>query len=409
ATWIDFIGDSVGRVEVNGDEQPVRYDGARIRIDGLGGTAEAAAAAVVRVEALGVYSRSGEGLHRYVDPADGETYLYTQYEPADARRVMACFEQPDLKAEIAFSVRAPEAWTVLSNTVPTGERVADAPVEFAPTKPISSYITAVAAGPYFGVRDSWTKGDGSLEIPLGVYCRASLAEHLDADEILPWLERVEAASLAVCRPTTGARIEQRPVGGWNDAGLGIGSLAGGPNRLLALGSWSVREGTQSSTLHLRGLDPEVQLLIEAAQEALDYVAFDRVRRAALSDALTWRTSLGIARDTVGLGIERNLVRHWPVATQIRLAEAGELAELIRVLAAALIVRAPITVSTGVVLPAPVVSLLERQGIEVSLERDDDWLERMSVLAAVADASNTADAGSRGSDGGTALIGVDPSA
>lgn len=232
---------------------------------------------------------------------------------------------------------------------------------------------------------------------------------LDAEEILPWLERVEAASLAVCRPTTGARIEQRPVGGWNDAGLGIGSLAGGPNRLLALGSWSVREGTQSSTLHLRGLDPEVQLLIEAAQEALDYVAFDRVRRAALSDALTWRTSLGIARDTVGLGIERNLVRHWPVATQIRLAEAGELAELIRVLAAALIVRAPITVSTGVVLPAPVVSLLERQGIEVSLERDDDWLERMSVLAAVADASNTADAGSRGSEGGTALIGVDPSA
>ncbi|WP_416447382.1 aldehyde dehydrogenase family protein [Leucobacter sp. HNU] len=151
---------------------------------------------------------------------------------------------------------------------------------------------------------------------------AAAIHSLDADEILPWLERVEAASLAVCRPTTGARIEQRPVGGWNDAGLGIGSLAGGPNRLLALGSWSVREGTQSATLHLRGLDPEVQLLIEAAQEALDYTAFDRVRRAALSDALTWRTSLGIARDAIGLGIERNLVRHWPVATQLRLAEAG---------------------------------------------------------------------------------------
>ncbi|KKI22148.1 MULTISPECIES: aminopeptidase N [unclassified Leucobacter] len=184
ATWIDFIGDSVGRVEVNGTEQPVRYDGARIRIGGLGGTSDAAAAVVVRVEALGVYSRSGEGLHRYVDPADGETYLYTQYEPADARRVMACFEQPDLKAETAFSVRAPEAWTVLSNTVPAGEHAPGAAIEFAPTKPISSYITAVAAGPYFGVRDSWTKGDGSLEIPLGVYCRASLAEHLDADEIL---------------------------------------------------------------------------------------------------------------------------------------------------------------------------------------------------------------------------------
>ena len=184
ATWIDFIGESVQRVEVNGAEHEVRYDGARIEIDGLGGTAETPAATTVRVEALGVYSRSGEGLHRYVDPADGETYLYTQYEPADARRVMACFEQPDLKAETTFSVRAPEAWTVLSNTVPAGEREPGAPIEFLPTKPISSYITAVAAGPYFGVRDSWTKRDGTLEIPLGVYCRASLAEHLDADEIL---------------------------------------------------------------------------------------------------------------------------------------------------------------------------------------------------------------------------------
>ena len=235
---------------------------------------------------------------------------------------------------------------------------------------------------------------------------AAAIHSLDADEILPWLERVEAASLAVCRPTTGARIEQRPVGGWNDAGLGLGSLAGGPNRLLVLGSWSVREGTQSQTLHLRGLDPEVQLLIETAQESLDYDSFDRVRRAALSDALSWRTSLGIARDTVGLGIERNLVRHWPVPTQLRLAEEGELAELVRVLAAALIVRAPVSVSTGVVLPAPVVALLERQGIDVSLERDDDWLERMAVIGTVAEAAGGSDGGSGSGGGLSALIGVE---
>ena len=91
-TWIDFIGESVDAVILNGEEQIVDHDGARIRITGL------AAANSVTIRATGAYSRSGEGLHRFVDPVDGATYLYTQDEPADARRVMACFEQPDMKA-----------------------------------------------------------------------------------------------------------------------------------------------------------------------------------------------------------------------------------------------------------------------------------------------------------------------
>ena len=109
ATWIDFIGESVEHVAVNGVAVPVEYDGARIAVAGL------AASNVVVIEATGVYSRSGEGLHRFVDPVDGETYLYTQYEPADSRRVMACFEQPDMKASFTFVVHAPVDWHVLSN------------------------------------------------------------------------------------------------------------------------------------------------------------------------------------------------------------------------------------------------------------------------------------------------------
>ena len=176
-TWIDFIGETVESVVINGAERPVVWDGARIRVDGLEQSND------VRIDAVGAYSRSGEGLHRFTDPADGSTYLYTQYEPADSRRVMACFEQPDLKAEYTFVITAPAGWHVLSNqsAVVTTDGGSSQTVEFAPTKRISSYITAVAAGPYHRVTDTWTKDDQRVE--LGGYCRASLANSFDHEEI----------------------------------------------------------------------------------------------------------------------------------------------------------------------------------------------------------------------------------
>ncbi|GGD79753.1 aminopeptidase [Microbacterium murale] len=177
-TWIDFIGESVDHVIVNDIEVPIEYDGARITVRGL------AASNTAVIGATGVYSRSGEGLHRFVDPVDGETYLYTQYEPADSRRVMACFEQPDMKASYTFVVHAPSGWQVLSNQRVAKAEEADGvqTVELAPTLPLSSYITAVAAGPYHRVDGTWSRAD--QEVALGVLCRASLAPHLEADEII---------------------------------------------------------------------------------------------------------------------------------------------------------------------------------------------------------------------------------
>ncbi|KJL46564.1 Aminopeptidase N [Microbacterium hydrocarbonoxydans] len=177
-TWLDFIGESVESVAINGEEVPVVYDGARIALSGLGRSN------VVVVTGIGAYSRSGEGMHRFHDPADDETYLYTQYEPADSRRVMACFEQPDMKASYTFTVDAPAGWQVLSNqsAVKVDEGVGVQRVEFAPTLPISSYITAVAAGPYSRIQGIWERDDQRIE--LGVFARRSLAQHLEAEEIL---------------------------------------------------------------------------------------------------------------------------------------------------------------------------------------------------------------------------------
>ncbi|MGW0211037.1 aminopeptidase N [Streptomyces sp. NPDC003233] len=179
ASFADLIAPSVTSVSLNGrDLDPGEvFDGARIALEDLAAENE------LVVDAQCAYSRTGEGLHRFVDPEDGEVYLYTQYEPADARRVFADFEQPDLKAPYRFEVRAPEGWTVWSNGA--GE-LADGVWRFAETKPISTYITCVVAGPYHYVTDSYERvfEDGTkLEIPLGAMCRKGLAPHFDADDV----------------------------------------------------------------------------------------------------------------------------------------------------------------------------------------------------------------------------------
>ncbi|MFJ1804902.1 MULTISPECIES: aminopeptidase N [unclassified Streptomyces] len=179
SSFVDLIAPSVTSVSLNGrDLDPGEvFDGTRILLE------ELAAENELVVDARCAYSRTGEGLHRFVDPEDGEVYLYTQYEPSDARRVFAGFEQPDLKAPFRFEVRAPEEWKVWSNGV--GER-ADGVWRFAETKPISTYITCVVAGPYHYVTDTYARdlGDGTtLEIPLGAMCRKGLAPHFDSADV----------------------------------------------------------------------------------------------------------------------------------------------------------------------------------------------------------------------------------
>ncbi|MFJ5728276.1 aminopeptidase N [Streptomyces paradoxus] len=179
SSFADLIAPSVTAVSLNGrDLDPGEvFDGSRITLEDLAADNE------LVVDARCAYSRTGEGLHRFVDPEDGEVYLYTQYEPADSRRVFANFEQPDLKAPYRFEVRAPEGWTVWSNGA--GEQT-DGVWRFAETKPISTYITCVVAGPYHYVTDSYTRtlADGTtLEIPLGALCRKGLAPYFDADDV----------------------------------------------------------------------------------------------------------------------------------------------------------------------------------------------------------------------------------
>ncbi|MFH9014062.1 aminopeptidase N [Streptomyces sp. NPDC017943] len=175
-SFIDLVAPAVHEVTLNGDSlDPAEvFADSRIALPGL-----LHGRNILRVVADCAYTNTGEGLHRFVDPVDDQAYLYTQFEVPDARRVFAAFEQPDLKATFQFTVKAPEGWTVVSNS-PTPEPQDNVWV-FEPTPRISTYITALIAGPYHSVHSVYEK-DGQ-SVPLGIYCRPSLAEYLDADAI----------------------------------------------------------------------------------------------------------------------------------------------------------------------------------------------------------------------------------
>ena len=192
STFIDLIAPVVHSISLNGRA----LDPAEIYADSRITLTELAADNELVVVADCAYMHTGEGLHRFTDPADGETYLYSQFEVPDSRRVFAVFEQPDLKASFTFTVTTPVSWTVLSNSPtpePTPAKASDGSGDahtfaFAPTEPMSSYVTAIVAGPYVGVTDEYVAGDGRT-VPLGVYCRKSLAEHMDSAEILDLTKR----------------------------------------------------------------------------------------------------------------------------------------------------------------------------------------------------------------------------
>jgi aminopeptidase N len=176
SSFVDLHGAAVREITLNGQPlDPGSYDPEKGRIP----LPRLASANELRVVADAAYSRTGEGLHRFVDPVDQQVYLYTQFETCDAHRMYTCFDQPDLKARFELSVTAPADWQVITNNAP--DVAENGRWHFPATPGISTYITALVAGPYHVVRDEYRQGD--QVIPLGAYCRASLAEHFDADAI----------------------------------------------------------------------------------------------------------------------------------------------------------------------------------------------------------------------------------
>ncbi|MFI6872087.1 aminopeptidase N [Streptomyces sp. NPDC050400] len=168
-TFVELKPADLRSVTLDGQPlDPTALDGNRLPLTGLTeGPHELVADTAMR------YSHTGEGMHRFTDPTDGETYVYTQLFMEDVQRVFVAFDQPDLKALFDLTVTAPEGWTVLANSVT--EHLGEGKWQAATTPLLSTYLVAVAAGPWHSVR---TEHRG---LPFGLHCRRSLAPHLDAD------------------------------------------------------------------------------------------------------------------------------------------------------------------------------------------------------------------------------------
>lgn len=181
STFVDIVAAGVHSATLNGTDLDVSdyEESTGIALPDLAETNE------LTVVADCVYSHTGEGLHRFVDPADGSVYLYSQFETADAKRMFACFDQPDLKATFALTVTAPSGWAVISNAAAgdteTGDETTGVRHVFETTPVMSTYLVALIAGPYAKWTDSYSDDHGT--IPLGIYCRASLADHMDAERL----------------------------------------------------------------------------------------------------------------------------------------------------------------------------------------------------------------------------------
>jgi aminopeptidase N len=183
-SWIDLMAELVDRAVLNGVELDLLHyrEDKGIQLPDLAEENE------LLVEAHCRYMNTGEGLHRFEDPVDASVYLYSQFETADAKRMFACFDQPDLKGTYQLTVLAPADWKVVSNTaVESTEEDTSGGVwqRFGTTDVLSTYLVALVAGPYAEWRDEFVDEtpDGRVVIPLGLYCRASLAEHMDHERL----------------------------------------------------------------------------------------------------------------------------------------------------------------------------------------------------------------------------------
>ncbi|MGN7252280.1 bifunctional proline dehydrogenase/L-glutamate gamma-semialdehyde dehydrogenase [Arthrobacter sp. SAFR-014] len=202
---------------------------------------------------------------------------------------------------------------------------------------------------------------------------------LNTDELGLWLDTIQAGNLYINRGITGAIVQRQPFGGWKKSAVGAGTKAGGPNYLAGLGDWTSTESTQGASAGIA--NRRVQRLVDAVKGELSTADVEALQRALGSDALAWADEFGTSKDVSGLSAERNIFRYRALPVTVRLSDGGSLRALVRTVGAGVLAAAPLTVSSGVELPAQLRSVLTGLDIAVTVENDAEWLASAGRLAA----------------------------
>jgi len=235
-------------------------------------------------------------------------------------------------------------------------------------------------GPVLGIMTAPTLADAIRLQNASPYGLTAGIHSLEPSEVSTWLDTVEAGNLYVNRGITGAVVRRQPFGGWKRSTVGAGAKAGGPNYLVALGSWSAVPAELGTDIALRDLSRPVSTVIESAQSGLDFAEFDLVRHSAESDEAAWKSEFGASKDVSALGVERNVFRYRPVPVTVRLAEGAPLGHLVRLIAAATRAGSAISISSAKPLPTSLVTLFVSDGSPVvvsdlTVETDAAFLTR----------------------------------
>ena len=250
---------------------------------------------------------------------------------------------------------AGESWLVTPSQVDDSGRLWSPGVREGVTAGSTFHLTEYF-GPVLGIMHAETLDEAIALQNAPAYGLTAGLHSLDPDEIMKWIGDVQAGNLYVNRGITGAIVRRQPFGGWKRSSVGASAKAGGPNYLLTLGAIEAVFVEPKSSVTLRGVGREVTRLVEAAQPSMEFLEFDRVRTAAVSDQNAWDAEFGVARDVSAVGFERNVFRYLPVPVTVRLSDGASAAQLVRVLAAAALAGSVVTISSARPVHAALVQL-----------------------------------------------------
>ncbi|WP_260980162.1 proline dehydrogenase family protein [Agrococcus jejuensis] len=312
---------------------------------------------------------------RVGSPLDPRTHVGPIIEPAQGRLLQAL-----------TTLGEGESWLVEPRQLDAEGRVWSPGVRMG-VQPGSFTHTTEFFGPHLSLVAVRTL-DEAIAVQNGTdYGLIAGIHSLDVDEVHEWMQRVQAGNLYVNRGITGAIVRRQPFGGWRLSQVGPGAKAGGPSYLATLVDWQPVFQPPRANVKLAGLHQRVSNLIESATPQLDFLEFDRIRAGANSDQRAWEAELGLSLDVSSLGVERNVLRHRPTQTLVRLADDGTMGQLVRVLAAAARARATVRISTSQPLPPGLERLVTAHGPvlrveEIVVETDAAFHERLRSGAAV---------------------------
>jgi RHH-type proline utilization regulon transcriptional repressor/proline dehydrogenase/delta 1-pyrroline-5-carboxylate dehydrogenase len=273
-----------------------------------------------------------------------------------------------------------ESWLVIPRSLDESDRLWSPGVRDGVAAGSEFHLTEYF-GPVLGIMQADTL-EQAIELQNApAYGLTAGIHSLDPAEIVVWIDTVQAGNLYVNRGITGAIVRRQPFGGWKRSSVGASAKAGGPNYLLTLGDWKPVFAEPGKTVVLAGLDDRVSRVIEAAQQGMEFLEFDRVRAGAVSDQRAWSDEYGTARDVSGLGVERNVFRHLPTPVTVRLAEGASPAQLVRVIVAATRAGATLSISSAVPVAAGLVRMFVSGQSPVAVdsvlvESDARWHARL---------------------------------